>query len=74
MSDQPSITLYTGQTPNGIKISITLEELNIPYTVRKVNVPNNEQKEDWYLEINPNGRVRRTDLTQHLTHPPTIAI
>lgn len=26
-SDEPTITLYTTQTPNGIKISITLEEL-----------------------------------------------
>ena len=53
----PTITLYTGQTPNGIKVSITLEELGLPYNVRKIDVPNNEQKSDWFLEINPNGRI-----------------
>ena len=32
---QPDITLYTAQTPNGIKISIALEELGyaIPYSI-----------------------------------------
>lgn len=54
---QPTITLYTGQTPNGIKISITLEELGLPYSVYKVDVPNHEQKADWFLNINPNGRI-----------------
>ncbi|EME82908.1 uncharacterized protein MYCFIDRAFT_36185 [Pseudocercospora fijiensis CIRAD86] len=52
-----NITLYTGQTPNGIKISITLEELGIPYTVRKVDVANNEQKSEWFEKINPNMRI-----------------
>ena len=41
---QPNITLYTGQSPNGIKISITLEELGLPYTVRKLDMGANEQK------------------------------
>ncbi|KAK5168110.1 Glutathione S-transferase 2 [Saxophila tyrrhenica] len=53
----PNITLYTGQSPNGVKISITLEELGLPYTVREVNMKVNEQKSDWFAEINPNGRI-----------------
>lgn len=54
---QPDITLYTGQTPNGIKISITLEELGLPYKVEKIDLGKNVQKEDWFLAINPNGRI-----------------
>jgi glutathione S-transferase len=57
MSQQSDITLYTTQTPNGIKISITLEELGIPYKVQKIDISKNTQKEDWFLAINPNGRI-----------------
>ncbi|OCK79799.1 glutathione S-transferase [Lepidopterella palustris CBS 459.81] len=56
-SQEPSLTLYTAQTPNGIKISITLEELGIPYKVYKVEIGKNVQKEPWFLAINPNGRI-----------------
>lgn len=54
---EPNITLYTGQSPNGVKISITLEELGLPYTARKVDMTTNEQKSAWFAEINPNGRI-----------------
>lgn len=53
----PNITLYTRQTANGIKISITLAELDIPYRVHNVDMPNKEQKSPWFLDINPNGRI-----------------
>lgn len=53
----PNITLYTGQSPNGIKISITLAELGLPYTVRKIDISSNEQKSSWFTAINPNGRI-----------------
>lgn len=55
--NEPKVTLYTGQSPNGIKISITLEELGLPYDVRKIDMVANEQKSDWFTEINPNGRI-----------------
>ena len=51
------ITLYTAQTPNGIKVSILLEELGLDYKVHQVKMMDNEQKQDWFLEINPNGRI-----------------
>lgn len=54
---QPDITLYTTQTPNGIKISITLEELGLPYSVHKIDMTKNEQKSPEFLEVNPNGRI-----------------
>src|SRR5436190_3552654 len=57
MSQRPNIDLYTSQTPNGIKISITLEELGLPYKVHPIELPKNTQKEPWFLAINPNGRI-----------------
>ncbi len=51
------ITLYTAPTPNGHKISVMLEEIGLPYEVRVLDLTKGEQKEDWFLEINPNGRI-----------------
>lgn len=51
------IVLYTSLTPNGHKASITLEELGIKYEVKTIEIMKNMQKEDWYLKINPNGRI-----------------
>ena len=51
------IDLYTASTPNGWKASIALQELGIPYEVHQINLAANEQKEDWYLKICPNGRI-----------------
>jgi len=51
------IELFTAATPNGWKASITLEELGIQYRVRPISFDKKEQKEPWYLKINPNGRI-----------------
>jgi len=51
------IDLYTAATPNGRKISIMLEEIEVPYKVYNINLNEMEQKKDWYLKINPNGRI-----------------
>ncbi len=51
------IDLYTSATPNGWKASIMLEELGIPYTVHPIQLQQLEQKQDWYLRLNPNGRI-----------------
>ena len=51
------IILYTAATPNGRKASIMLEEVGLPYEVRWLKLDQNEQKEDWFLGINPNGRI-----------------
>lgn len=51
------ITLYTANTPNGIKASIALEELGLPYRVHAIDLASGEQKEPWFLAINPNGRI-----------------
>jgi glutathione S-transferase len=51
------IDLYTAPTPNGWKASIMLEELGLPYDVRPIRLHEGEQKEPWFLRINPNGRI-----------------
>ena len=51
------IELFTSATPNGWKVSITLEELGAKYRVRHISLDKKEQKEPWYLKINPNGRI-----------------
>ncbi|MCA9635001.1 MAG: glutathione S-transferase N-terminal domain-containing protein [Myxococcales bacterium] len=51
------IDLYTAATPNGKKVSIALEEMEIPYTVHRISLSKGQQKEPWFLEINPNGRI-----------------
>ena len=51
------IDLYTAATPNGHKISIALEELALPYAMHKIDLSKNDQKQTWFLDINPNGRI-----------------
>jgi GSH-dependent disulfide-bond oxidoreductase len=51
------IELFTAATPNGWKVSIALEELGLPYTMRPISLGKLEQKEEWFLKINPNGRI-----------------
>ena len=51
------IELFTAGTPNGRKIAIALEELELEYTVRALKLADKEQKEDWFLKLNPNGRI-----------------
>lgn len=52
-----NLTYYTFGTPNGLKPAIVLEELGLQYKVEKVDITKNTQKEDWFLAINPNGRI-----------------
>ena len=51
------LTYYTFGTPNGLKPAIVLEELGVNYKAVPVDISKNTQKEDWYLAINPNGRI-----------------
>ncbi len=52
-----TIALYTASTPNGHKVSIALEELGLDYDVHPVSLSAGEQKQPWFLELNPNGRI-----------------
>ncbi len=51
------IDLFTSPTPNGWKASIMLEEIGLPYSVHPIKLQEGQQKEPWYLKINPNGRI-----------------
>ena len=49
-------------TPNGQKVQILLEELLLAYpstswTTTTLNIMTNEQKKEWFLRLNPNGRI-----------------
>ncbi|CAH0021185.1 unnamed protein product [Clonostachys rhizophaga] len=57
MTSLPDIRLYTWLTCNGIKISVALEELGLPYKVTEVDIGSGKQKEAWFTDINPNGRI-----------------
>jgi GST-like protein len=56
-----SIKLYTAATPNGWKVSIALEEMGLPYEVQVIDFATLEQKADWYVKLNPNGRIPTLD-------------
>jgi GSH-dependent disulfide-bond oxidoreductase len=51
------IELLTAGTPNGHKISIMLEELAVDYRYRKIDLSSNEQKQESFLRLNPNGKI-----------------
>ena len=51
------IDLYTASTPNGWKASVTLEELEIPYETHPIDLGKGGQKQEWFLKLNPNGRI-----------------
>ena len=46
---------------------MTLEELGVPYQVRPIALGKNEQKEDWFLKINPNGCAARCAHPERFT-------
>jgi len=51
------IDLYTWSTPNGRKISILLEEMNVPYKVININIKNNEQFSKEFSLISPSNKI-----------------
>ncbi|QDJ09922.1 Glutathione S-transferase [Roseomonas mucosa] len=52
-----SITLHTWNTPNGRKISVALEEMGLPYSVKTVDITKGQQFEPDFLRISPNNRI-----------------
>ncbi len=58
MTDQTQpIELHYWPTPNGFKISIMLEELGVPYTLKLVNIGAGDQFKPEFLKIAPNNRM-----------------
>ncbi len=51
------IDLYYWPTPNGWKISVALEEMGLPYTLKLVNIGKGEQFTPEFLALSPNNRM-----------------
>ena len=51
------IQLYSLPTPNGVKVSILLEELGLPYEAHRVAFDTNDQLSPAFLSLNPNNKV-----------------
>jgi GST-like protein len=51
------IQLYSLGTPNGVKVSILLEELGLPYEYHAINIMQNETWTPEFLSLNPNGKI-----------------
>ena len=52
-----TIQLYAFDTPNGRKISIALEEMELPYDIRIVDIGRDEQFAPEFLKISPNNKI-----------------
>lgn len=51
------LQLYSLPTPNGVKVSIMLEEIGLPYEVHLVDFNKDDQKTSEFLSLNPNGKI-----------------
>ena len=51
------IELHAFDTPNGRKISVALEEMALPYTIRIVDIGKGRQFDPEFLKISPNGKI-----------------
>ncbi len=51
------LQLYSLPTPNGVKVSIMLEEIGLPYEVHLVDFNKDDQKTPEFLALNPNGKI-----------------
>lgn len=52
-----AIQLYSLATPNGVKISIALEEMGLPYDAHLVEFSRNDQFSPAFLSLNPNNKI-----------------
>jgi GST-like protein len=51
------IQLYSLPTPNGVKVSIMLEETGLPYEAHRIDFGQDEQKSAAFVSLNPNGKI-----------------
>lgn len=56
-ADPTRLQLYSFPTPNGVKVSIALEEIGLPYEAHTVNILKNETWGPEFLSLNPNGKI-----------------
>jgi GST-like protein len=51
------LQLYSLPTPNGVKVSIALEEMAVPYEAHRIDIGRNESWTPEFLSLNPNGKI-----------------
>jgi GSH-dependent disulfide-bond oxidoreductase len=51
------LQLYSLPTPNGVKVSIMLEEIGLPYEPHTIDFGKDDQKTPEFLSLNPNGKI-----------------
>ena len=51
------LQLYSFPTPNGVKVSIALEEIGLPYEAHAIDITKNESWTPEFLSLNPNGKI-----------------
>ncbi|MGN6304881.1 MAG: glutathione S-transferase N-terminal domain-containing protein [Mesorhizobium sp.] len=51
------LQLYSAPTPNGVKVSIMLEEIGLPYEPHYIDIGKDESWTPEYLALNPNGKI-----------------
>ncbi|WEK42866.1 MAG: glutathione S-transferase N-terminal domain-containing protein [Candidatus Sphingomonas colombiensis] len=56
-TDPDRVQLYSLPTPNGVKVSIMLEETGLPYEPHLIDFGKNDQKTPEFLTLNPNGKI-----------------
>src|SRR6266536_3192965 len=57
-AQQPDrLQLYSLPTPNGVKVSIMLEEIGLPYEPHTIDFNKDDQKTPAFLSLNPNGKI-----------------
>ncbi|KTC68154.1 S-transferase [Legionella birminghamensis] len=67
--------LYSARTPNGIKPTIMLEELQLPYSITKIDIMSGEQFKPEFLAISPNNKIPVLfDSEQNFYLPESVAI
>ena len=55
--DPNVLQLYSTPTPNGVKVSIMLEETGLPYEAHRIDFAKDDQKSAAFLSLNPNGKI-----------------
>lgn len=51
------LQLYSAPTPNGVKVSIMLEEIGLPYEAHYIDIGKDESWTPEFLSLNPNGKI-----------------
>lgn len=68
------IDLYYAPTPNGHKITLFLEEAEIPYRIQRINISSGDQFKPEFLAISPNNKIPAIVDTQPVDNGAPISV